>query len=57
MFTFSRFTRYFDEVARQSSIRKASEKLNVSASAIDRQILRVEEDLGVALFERLPTGS
>jgi DNA-binding transcriptional LysR family regulator len=56
MFVFSRFTRYFDEVARLGSIRKASERLNVSASAIDRQILRVEEELGVALFERLPTG-
>jgi DNA-binding transcriptional LysR family regulator len=56
MFVFSRFTRYFDEVATQGSIRKASERLNVSASAIDRQILRVEEKLGVALFERLPTG-
>jgi DNA-binding transcriptional LysR family regulator len=56
MFVFSRFTRYFDEVARLGSIRKASERLNVSASAIDRQILRVEEELGVALFERLATG-
>jgi len=56
MFVFSRFTRYFEEVARLGSIRKASERLNVSASAIDRQILRVEEELGVALFERLPTG-
>ncbi|NWD64143.1 LysR family transcriptional regulator [Pseudomonas sp. IPO3774] len=27
-----------------------------SASAIDRQILKVEEELGVPLFERLPTG-
>jgi DNA-binding transcriptional LysR family regulator len=56
MFVFSRFTRYFDEVAKLGSIRKASERLNVSASAIDRQVLRVEEELGVALFERLPTG-
>jgi DNA-binding transcriptional LysR family regulator len=53
---FSRFTRYFVEVARLGSIRKASEQLNVSASAIDRQILRAEEELGMALFERLPTG-
>jgi DNA-binding transcriptional LysR family regulator len=53
---FSRFTRYFAEVARLGSIRKASEQLNVSASAIDRQILRAEEEFGMALFERLPTG-
>lgn len=56
MFVFSRFSRYFLEVARQGSIRKASETLHVSASAIDRQILAAEEALGVPLFERLPTG-
>lgn len=53
---FSRFLRYFMTVGRMGSIRKAAEELNVSASAIDRQILRVEADLGVPLFERLPTG-
>lgn len=53
---FSRFLRYFMVVGRQGSIRKAAEELNVSASAIDRQILRVEAELGLPLFERLPTG-
>jgi len=53
---FSRFLRYFMVVGKLGSIRKASEELNVSASAIDRQILRAEMDLGVPLFERLPTG-
>lgn len=53
---FSRFLRYFMAVGRIGSIRKAAEKLNVSASAIDRQILRVEAELGVPLFERLPGG-
>jgi len=53
---FSRFLRYFMVVGRLGSIRKAAEELNVSASAIDRQILRVEADLGVPLFERLSTG-
>lgn len=56
MFVFSRFMRYFLEVARLGSIRKASETLNISASAIDRQILAAEEELGVPLFERLPSG-
>ncbi len=56
MISFSRFTRYFAEVARLGSIRKASEALHVSASAIDRQILMAEEELGVKLFERLPGG-
>ena len=53
---FSRFTIYFDEVARSGSIRRASERLNISASAIDRHILLMEENMGVALFERLPHG-
>lgn len=53
---FSRFLRYFVVVGRLGSIRKAAEELNVSASAIDRQILNVEADIGMPLFERLPTG-
>lgn len=53
---FSRMLIYFVEVARQGSVRKASEHLNVSASAIDRQILAAEEEMGVPLFNRLPSG-
>ena len=37
---FSRFANYLDEIARQGSIRKAAETLNISASAID--VPRVE---------------
>lgn len=43
-------------VGRHGSIRKAADELNVSASAIARQILNVEADIGTPLFERLPTG-
>jgi DNA-binding transcriptional LysR family regulator len=53
---FSRFLRYFMTVGRLGSIRKAADELNVSASAIDRQILNAEAELGMPLFERLPTG-
>jgi len=53
---FSRFLRYFVAVGRLGSIRKAADELNVSASAIDRQILNVEAEIGMPLFERLPTG-
>ena len=53
---FSRFLRYFLAVGRLGSIRKAAEELNVSASAIDRQILNVEAEIGMPLVERLPTG-
>lgn len=48
--------RYFEEVARQGSLRKASERLHVAASAVNRQILKLEDELGVPLFERLPRG-
>lgn len=53
---FSRFLRYFVAVGKSGSIRRAADELNVSASAIDRQILNVEADIGMPLFERLPTG-
>jgi DNA-binding transcriptional LysR family regulator len=47
---------YVDAVARHGSIRKAAEALNVASSALNRQVLDLEADLGVALFERLPRG-
>jgi len=47
---------YFNEVAREGSIRRAANRLNISASAVNRQILNLEEQLGVSLFERLPRG-
>jgi DNA-binding transcriptional LysR family regulator len=53
---FSRFLRYFIAVGRLGSIRKAADELNVSASAIARQILNVEAEIGMPLFERLPSG-
>jgi DNA-binding transcriptional LysR family regulator len=54
--SFSRFNRYFLEVARHGSVRKAAEVLHVAASAVNRHLLAAEEELGVPLFERLPTG-
>lgn len=48
--------RYVDQVARSGSIQGASKELHVAASAINRQILQLEEELGVPLFERLPRG-
>ena len=47
---------YVDEVARSGSIRKAAEQLNVTASAVNRRIMDLEEELGATLFERLPRG-
>lgn len=56
MWAFSRFVRYFGEAAARGSMRRAGEELHVSPSSVDRQILRVEEELGIPLFERLPQG-
>jgi DNA-binding transcriptional LysR family regulator len=48
--------RYVDQVARSGSIQRAAKELNIAASAINRQILTLEHDLGVALFERVSKG-
>lgn len=48
--------KYMDQVVRCGSIQAAARELNISASAINRQILMLEEELGVELFERLPRG-
>ena len=45
---------YLNEVATVGSIRGASERLGIAASSINRQILALEEELGVPLFERMP---
>ncbi|MCR8724988.1 LysR family transcriptional regulator [Frigidibacter sp. ROC022] len=50
------FLKYFDEVARQGSIRKAALVLNVSSTSVNRKILSVEDKLGVSLFTRTPEG-
>jgi DNA-binding transcriptional LysR family regulator len=50
----SRLLQYVDEVARTGSIRKAAGHLNVAPSAISRQILVLETQLGTPLFQRLP---
>jgi DNA-binding transcriptional LysR family regulator len=51
-----RLLAYVDAAARYGSIRKAADALNVASSALNRQILDLEADLGSALFERLPRG-
>jgi DNA-binding transcriptional LysR family regulator len=43
-------------VARQGSIRQAAEALHVASSAVNRQILKLEEEIGTPLFERLRSG-
>jgi DNA-binding transcriptional LysR family regulator len=53
---FSREFFSFVEVAREGSIRRAAEKLNVSASALSRQMQLLEQDFGARLFARIPQG-
>jgi len=45
--------RYFTAVAEDLSFSRASERLNISQSAISRQILLLEQDLGLRLFDRI----
>ena len=48
--------RYVEEVARAGSIRRAADMLAITASALNRRILALEDELGVPIFERLPRG-
>jgi len=48
--------RYVTAVASTGSVQAAAREVAISASAIDRQILMLEEELGVPLFERQPRG-
>ncbi|MBK3915443.1 LysR family transcriptional regulator [Listeria ivanovii] len=45
--------KYFMEVARVEHMTKASENLHVAQSAVSRQITKLEEELGVPLFDRI----
>ncbi|MCB1387054.1 MAG: LysR family transcriptional regulator [Nitratireductor sp.] len=53
---FSREIYSFIEIAREQSIRGAAEKLNISSSALSRQMQILEADLGVSLLVRRVTG-
>ena len=48
--------RYLETVARLGSIRRAAQVLNVASSAVNRQILKLEGELGGPLFERRRDG-
>jgi DNA-binding transcriptional LysR family regulator len=48
--------RYFLEVVRSGSVNEASVHLNVAASAVSRQIAKLEYELGTPLFERRARG-
>jgi DNA-binding transcriptional LysR family regulator len=48
--------KYIEQVARHGSIRKAADALNVASSAVNRQVLRLEAEIGAPLFERRRNG-
>ncbi len=52
----SRQLQYFIAVAKEKSIIKAANYLPLTPSAIAKQIISLEEELGTALFERQPRG-
>lgn len=47
---------YFHAVAQEGSLTSAAEKLHVSASAISRQVNKLEASVGTPLFSRHPRG-
>ncbi len=51
-----RIYRAIQLINREGSIRKAAESLMISPSALNRSVLAFEEELGVDIFERLPSG-
>lgn len=48
--------RYIDQVARMGSIRRAAGVLNVASSAVNRQILKFEAEIGTDIFDRVGNG-
>ncbi|MBM9402162.1 LysR family transcriptional regulator [Gluconacetobacter azotocaptans] len=47
---------YFNAVRENGSIREAARQLNVTPSALTRQIAQMEDEIGSPLFDRLPGG-
>lgn len=51
-----RHLRYFTVVFAEGSLSRAAEQLRISQPALTRQMRQLEHELGVAVFERVPTG-
>ena len=48
--------KYIEKISRTGSLRSAAEELSITPSALNRRILGIEEELGVEIFERHPSG-
>lgn len=53
---FMKSMHFITVIAEEKSIRKASEKLAITPSALNRRLLAIEEELSCQLFERLASG-
>jgi len=56
MQTLRRSIHYFERVAHSGSVRAAAEALHIAPSAVSRAVQQLEEELGVALFDRSTRG-
>lgn len=53
---YSRLLRHFLAVVEHKGITSAAEELHISQPALTKSIRQLEDNLGVTLFERMPTG-
>jgi DNA-binding transcriptional LysR family regulator len=48
--------RIFSEISRAGNITRAAERLDLSQPAVSKQLVELEQSVGMALFDRLPRG-